>query len=61
MFWLEMGAFHYEVLRNSFQYCSLKLKGLLEKIKLGADSPDVCNFVTRAPRKKIVLENANSS
>lgn len=38
-----------------------KLKGLLEKINLGADSHSVCNFVTRAPRKGIILENASTS
>lgn len=50
---------HHEVLRNC-QSRSLKIKGLLEKIKLGADSPNVCNFVSRAPIK-IILENASSS
>lgn len=60
MFWLEIGVFHYEVLRNC-QYHLQKIKGLLEKIKSGADSQNVCNFVPRAPRKIIILENASSS
>lgn len=57
----DMGISLWVVKKLVWQNHSLKIKWLLRKIELGGDSQNLCNFVTRAPRKRIILKYTSCS